>query len=363
MFILVDGIMGSGKTYYAVDYIKKNHNKYYKVLNNINGFKYQDNIQKLYFDVAPDNSVSMLDHFDELKSIYDRPETDDNDLIDYMIQHDFIKKESEKIIPLLMVIDEAQNYFNKKDELLIWVQTYHRHFYCDFILITQSYNLIYSSYLKQFEYFVHSIPLSRKLIKNGFSYQKHISVPYRDGKTGTKFEDVKLKHNPDVFAMYQSGDKVRVKSVFRKYFVYILIFALLFVSLIYFMFNYFFSPSQEKKSIKQNIETHRNVTGQRNVTSGKRDYTSVNEGDRYLRIKCFGDRCIDEKLHIDFKIQDMPYLLEQTGSKFLRSEVPARNYVILYMIATVDFFNLFEGASNENKGLSLLPGIGSSASR
>ena len=352
MFILVDGIMGSGKTYYAVNYIYENRGKYHRIFTNINGFKFFDNIEPLYFDYAPDGSKSLLDYFSDLKDIYDRPDTTDDDLHSYLIENNFIIRNGESFKPFLVVIDEAQNYFDKKNDLLIWMQTYHRHLYCDFILITQAYNLLYSSYHKQFEYFVHAIPLSRQLFTNKFKYQKHVSVPYRDTKPGTKVGDILLPHKKDVFSMYQSGDKVRVKSFIHKYIYYFLGFVFLMIVGFIFFVNYFFGSHSTTK----HIEKKSHIIKTTNVKKVKNDY--VDDGYRYLRIRCFNYRCFYSDLHIDFDFRDLNHLIDITSSKFIRADRFSYGYVYVYLIASPKFLSLFQGASKNETDFSLLPSFG-----
>ncbi len=342
MFILVDGIMGSGKTYYAVNFIKENIDKYYKIYTNINGFKFNkfSNILPLYFDYAPDGSLSLLDYFQKLKEIYDTPDTDDNDLHQYLLDNDFIDSSKK---PFLVVIDEAQNYFDKKTDLLIWMQTYHRHLFIDFILITQSASLLHSSYLKQFEYFIHSIPLSRQLTNSKFKYQKHISFPYRDGKYGTKVDTITLDKKEDIFSLYQSGDKVRVKSVLHKYIYYFAGFIVILIVFFVYLLGMFFSPpskSKESSSLKK-----RHDFAPKKHLEDKDSSATYRSNSKYIRIKCFKYNCYGKS--IKFDLRDLDFLVKYTGSRFLRSVTNGR-YVEIYLIATQKFLDLFETKGYRN---------------
>ncbi len=345
MFILIDGIMGSGKTYYAVNFIKENLDKYYKIYTNINGFKFNkfSNVLPLYFDYAPDGSLSLLDYFQKLKDIYDIPNTNDNDLHQYLLENDFIDSSKK---PFLVVIDEAQNYFDRKTDLLIWMQTYHRHLFCDFILITQSASLLHSSYLKQFEYFIHSIPLSRQLFSNKFKYQKHIAYPYRDGKLGTKVSTITLPKSNDIFDIYQSGDKVRTKSVVNKYIYFFIGLILLVVLSFLYLFNTFFS-SDSKKDTKT---TNKSVTRQTNISSVKDKSKNIsynNSSNKYFVIKCLNSYC--SKDYISFAFDDLEFLLKESNSKLLRFKTISNDYIILYLFVSDDFFKFFERRKQDEK--------------
>ena len=363
MFILVTGNPGSGKSYFAVHYMMQHREKYHKIFTNINGFKYSGNIEPLYFDTTLDGSLSFLDHMARLKEIYDEPGTTDDDLLDYLLQVDYVSRSGDDIKPFLVVIDEAHNYFDRKNDLLVWVQSYHRHLYSDFILLTQSSGLIYSSYQKLFEYFVNAVPSSRRGFSRRFRYQKHISVPYRDGKFGTKFEDFTIKHDPKIFDMYKSGDKVRSKSAFTRYLYFVLVAVLLAVGLAYYMYAHIFFPAEEKSSKLSSASSDkrsevRHVVKSSDVAASP----GLSDGDRYLMVRCFAGRCSDQNRRIEFSLSDLPKLLEISSSQYLRKEIRGRHYVVLYLIATRDFFNLFQGASNEKKGFTVFNPFSASGS-
>jgi len=49
MFVLVTGKPGSGKSYYAIDYMFSNKENYFSIESNINGLKFDGNIVALNF--------------------------------------------------------------------------------------------------------------------------------------------------------------------------------------------------------------------------------------------------------------------------------------------------------------------------
>lgn len=214
MFVLIDGVMGSGKTYYAVHRAYKSMQDYYKVYTNINEFKYQYNIYELKWNW-------LFSHLVNLKEIYDLSDTDDSHLLEYLIDNDIIGQNKERI---LIVLDEAHNQFDKKVDVLTWFITYHRHLYIDVLLITQSYSLINREYYKLMEYFIHAVPASRRLVASNFRYKKYMAVPFSEKDTFVGSET--LSFDDSIFALYGSGDKVKVKSFVRKYVIYaVLIFS------------------------------------------------------------------------------------------------------------------------------------------
>ena len=71
----------------------------------------------------------------------------------------------------LFVIDEAHNFFQTKDDVLVWWLTYHRHLYQDIFLITQNLALIDRKYKPLAEYFYKAVPSSLRLNKKVFKYK------------------------------------------------------------------------------------------------------------------------------------------------------------------------------------------------
>jgi len=343
MIILLDGIMGSGKSYYAVDFIFKKKNDYYKIYTNIDGFKYSENIEPFKFSW-------FIDILTELKLIYDDENSSDEDLWEYLYSIGFLNSnQKEDIKPVLFVIDEAHNFFDKKNDLLTWFITYHRHYFIDAILITQTYSLIHSSYHKLFENIIHAIPASRRLLNSNFKYQKHIKLPISDGKYGTYSGDIYLKKNPKVFAMYQSGDRVRTKSYLHKYIYYFIGFVIL----------GFFAFYKLKQQLTPESKKDTNVNkSESNIT--KKIYKDVSSltfsTKHYLIIKCIDSTCkgVDKTLNIVFNIDDLEELLSNTDSKYLRAKKINDNFAYLYLLVNDEFLELFKKRSDKNEGFHII---------
>ena len=342
MITIIDGLMGSGKTYYAVDFIFNHKNDYSKIYTNIDSFKYQHNIKPLKFSY-------VLGILEAAKAIYDQEDTSDQDIWNYLFSEGFLNSsDSSEILPVLLVIDEAHNEFDKKNELLTWFITYHRHLFIDAILITQTFNLIHYSYHKLFESILHAIPSSRQLIGNKFKYQKHIKLPIQDGKFGTLTGEIYLKKDQEVFSMYQSGDKVRSKSLINKYLYYIIVFVAAGAFGFYQLINYL-SPEPIEPIHKKSY----------NVDSNTVKTTSNHKlkGLTYLKVNCFSVSCQNKKQNINFNIDDLQMLLDSTNSKYLRSVKVSDSFANVYLLVSSDFINLFLGAKkNEknNNGFSFL---------
>ncbi len=320
MFIGIDGIMGSGKTYYAVDYMYKNMQKYYKIYNNINGFQYQYNIFPLSFGWL----FGHLRHCHDIFLIQREQDiTNDDVIFDYLVENSILGKDRK---PVLIVIDEAHNEFSKKDDFLTWVITYSRHYYIDFILITQSYTLINREYFKIFEYFLSATPASRKLSQSTFSYTKYIAPPFnKDTKVGTEY----LKARSDVFAFYKSGDKVRVKSFLRKYLLITILIALVTVFAFFQYIQVFFGSSTKKVEVSERL-----------ISS-----SSISNSSKFLSFNCVNNFCIvnDKKI----KFSDLIYLVKNSNSKVVRSDIFSDKYAEISILATPLFFSFIERKSDE----------------
>jgi zona occludens toxin len=324
MFICIDGIMGSGKTYYAVHKIYNSMQEYYKIYTNINEFNFKYNIQKLDWS-------NLRAHLVNLNEIYKDESTDDTNLVEYLSNNDIIGEKKERT---LLVIDEAHNFFDKKDDILTWFITYHRHIYIDVILITQSYTLLNREYYKLMEYYIMATHASRRLISSNFSYQKYMSAPFND-KSFVGYET--LSHNKVVFDLYQSGDKVKVKSFARKYLLYaIIIIIALLVGFSLFL-NKFFSP---QKALENNVN---NITKTAKVEKLDNIYNS------FVQINCISQKCIINNTKI--YLSDLEYLIKITNSRVVSRKVYSSSYTEMSLLVTLQFLNLITKEKNEKNNI------------
>ncbi len=425
MDILIDGTKGSGKSYYAVNYIAENYKKYATIYCNINGFKfnrvhtrhvvvrwivaydmslldyyYQYKIYKGVNWMSPPNVRALnwdkiLDVVQDCKDIYDREtqninEFDDtielDDLfIDYLLDIGFIhhnpayqknldlienRKRKNFIsrfflnifspvtfvpqyLTVLVVIDEANNFFDKRstDPLLVWLMSYSRHMYIDFILLTQSNTDINQTYLKRMESFFFALPTERQTRPGYRKYKKHIKVPYYDSKGGTHAGDVFVKEKQEVFNLYKSGNKTNSTSIFIKYIIYLLLFIVTAVGFAIFLFNYYFATdvevvdTTEKKNTK-NVVVKKIIN---KITSDLPDHAI------YIKFNCINNECVHDDIR--FNIADLPYVLEATGSKYLRSKEISKNYSVVHILASQQFRTLFIGANENETNNNSLGGI------
>ncbi|RRS30987.1 MAG: hypothetical protein P794_05050 [Epsilonproteobacteria bacterium (ex Lamellibrachia satsuma)] len=342
MITIIDGLMGAGKTYYSVDFIYNNHDKYFNVFTNIDGFKFYDNVKPLKFSY-------ILGVLDDLKSIYDREDTTDQDLWTHLYSIGFLNSSDKDFIkPVLIVMDEAHNEFDKKNDLLTWLITYHRHLFIDLILITQTFSLIHYSYHKLFESILHAMPSSRQIIGNKFKYQKHIKLPITDGKYGTFVGDVFLKKNKAVFDLYQSGDKVRSKNLLRRYIYLIAAGVVLVLVGFYFVVNYFFPSSVPSVSSSLPVQSDKKTV----VRHASKPVVFSNA--KYIKLDCYLTTCTSKSENIDLNVDDLQYLLKDTNSKVTSTLKFSKDRAFVYLLASPEFLGLFHNRSDKNeKGFSL----------
>lgn len=392
MFVLVTGKPGSGKSYYAVNYIYSNKDNYFSIECNINGIRFSDNVTALNFK-------RLYKIIEECKRIYDsqiaslgdgsQANVIDEPIIDYLLSIGFIEfnpkydeyikaldyrdnanpvisfflnlfkplKSEPKYKPSLFVIDEAQNHFSSIDRLtgksagvdpvLIWWIAYHRHLCMDVILLTQHYEKLQSSYLKDIEYFLDAVPASR-IIGRSFKYNKYIKIPYY--KTNLA-ETIKLPKKKEVFELYDSGDRIRSKNVVIPWIIFSLVLLVAVVSFFYyFVSSSFGSPDSTNEDIKKiDIGKPTYIHKPKVVSKPVHNIDNV-AGLKYLSFVCYSGSCHNSDYAVNLSILDLDKLLKSTGSKFLRQKVVNKRLGIIEIFALVsdDFLDLFE---NSNQGV------------
>ncbi len=229
MLQVFTGVPGSGKTYFAVDYVyncfidekHKDFGKFKRFFTNINEFKFDQ------FNNQTD-TAHFLDFDDIKQKIYQLrilylQKNPDTVLIE--------KAKESNLYDSLFIIDEAHNYFSEQDDVLIWWLSYHRHLHQDIILITQNISLIQKKYLSFSEFFYKAVPPSLRLFSSVFAYKQYITPQlYKNSLTIT----IKLKFRRSVFSLYGSGANTQSTKVIYKF----LIIAVIAVSVVVFGIKY-----------------------------------------------------------------------------------------------------------------------------
>lgn len=241
MVTFLTGVPGSGKSYKAVFTIFNNFSDNEKAKKDLKKdfLNCYTNINEFKFDLV--DNVFLLD-MDDLKSklkqlhkLY-KSKANDEELI--------AKCKEFEIYKSLFVIDEAHNYFDNNDPVLIWWLSYHRHLYQDIMLITQNLSLIFSKYKSFSEFFYRAKSTTVSLDRNTFKYDVYINSRLA---MNAKSHTEKLPKLQDVFELYQSGDSVGAPNILLRFYLFSAFFIFFVVVMAYF---YFSSPDKEVDSNK-----------------------------------------------------------------------------------------------------------------
>jgi zona occludens toxin len=150
----------------------------------------------------------------------------------------------------LFIIDEAHNFFDAKNDVLVWWLSYHRHLHQDIILITQNLALIYRKYLTFGEFFYRAVPSSLRLRGGVFTYHQFVNYKlYKTSHTDT----IKVKFNKAVYDLYGSGANTQGKKVILKFII--IGFVLFLIVVIFFKFISFGSGGNHDKNASTSVNS------------------------------------------------------------------------------------------------------------
>ena len=195
---LIIGVQGSGKSYRAVKKIFDERDNYVSILTNINEIKIDGNIAKLNFDKF------IADIISPLHAMFKK----DNDISDTELNAKFNELSNISDGLKLIVVDEAQNFFNKKNDVINWLVTYHRHFNIELILISQLVQGIHSDH-RIFNNVYEALNPSKQFIPKKIRYNHYLGLPANSTNFLRK-ENLPIDDN--VFSLYGSGGKVKKKN-------------------------------------------------------------------------------------------------------------------------------------------------------
>lgn len=231
MFRIIQGAPGSGKSFYAVNYLKK--------------FCTYD---KLYDIMLLNSDVLLVTNIDDVKvqhmTINDFRE---KDLINPEILKEYLNSHNYKRV--IYIHDEAQKILGGiRDNREFFFFEYHRHLGIDCFLICPTVSALPRRLTEIAEYIIEAKPKTISII--GFGYY------LKDSKTGGKIGAITLKKDVNVFRLYKSFDIKEVEGP-KKLILHKLIaggivmccsFALVFVMLNR-AFENRMSPSKQKASV------------------------------------------------------------------------------------------------------------------
>lgn len=190
---LVDGVPGSGKTYYVVHHIV---DKYKDKLSEVQVYA---NIESL---VIP--HIDLQEHVDKstVEKVFTVP------YFEKLIRDSGKEKH-------LIIIDEAQKFFHKKfycQDVFYFFQ-YHRHLGLDIYIVTQSEKLIPIQIVSMAETVIHAQPRSVSLLGE---------LKYVTKVAGENVDRMVLKPDQKIYDLYRSMSKKegeKPKNVFKKYLI------------------------------------------------------------------------------------------------------------------------------------------------
>lgn len=333
MAILLTGLQGSGKSYFAMHKMYNERDKFYRIYTNIDGLRATDKIHALDFNGFI-NDIIMPSY-----DLIVNQDKSFEDCISYLKSVDFLPENVSKENRIMIVVDEAQNHFSKKNAQLSWLITQHRHLFMELILITQKYTLLHSDYYL-FNLVYDAVPPVKQFNKKVIAYNEYAGLPINNDNFVRKFA---LKKNQVIFDLYVSGDKVESPNILKR-FIFMGLGALLFVGLtVYYLMNTLgehdeITPIDNKVNIteKVNIKKYSNAD-------------SSSDSPTYLKLDCFSNICKNKKNKIEISLDDFEGLLKETDSKYLHSEKLSSNRAFIFLLASPDFMGLFTNRSEKNE--------------
>jgi len=333
MAILLTGLQGSGKSYYAMHKMYNEREKFYRIYTNIDGLKSTDKIHSLNFNKFVDDIVIPC---------YDLVVKEDKSFetaIEFLQDENFLPENVSKNNRIMVVIDEAQNHFAKKNQYLSWLITQHRHLYLELILITQKFSLLHTDYYL-FNLVYDAVPPVKQFNKNSISYKEYTGLPISDTNFVRKFS---IKKDQAIFAMYVSGDAVDSPFVLKRFIfmgVGVLFFA---VMSLYFLVDYLSPKEKVVEELTKDMEI------KKRVEYIDDDIAEKYEGFTYIKLSCVDKMCTNKMLHINMNINDLNSTIINSGSKFLSVNDKGLFFSSVFILASKSFINLFQGANDGNK--------------
>jgi hypothetical protein len=229
---IIDGKIGSGKTYYAVYHILK---KYY----------HYDEILDEYF---PRKNLVLISNIDGLKLEHIALDAEvEKHGLEYVFSEQYVNSLRDgRKFPIIFLIDEAQSpkFFHRKyyNERVFYFFQYSRHYGVDAFLITQDVDSLAKEIRVLPEYTIHAVSRTHT---TGYNFQyKFIS---NDEVTKTKF----VKIDKSVFRVYKSfnfDETEKPKPVYIRYFIFIAAAFICAILAFKFIFLSNFGPKNNKDS-------------------------------------------------------------------------------------------------------------------
>jgi len=352
----ITGIPGGGKSSYAVLRLIKTFGKdeeHKKLISNsliipdvnqaytnINEFKFYK-----FSNVHQYHHEDILNKLTSLHELYQKYKATDTELQDKCDELD--------INHAVFVIDEAHNFFDAKNKVLIWWFSYHRHLNHHIIFMTQNLSLVESKYKSFPEFFYKAVPASLKIFDTHLILKKYTSSRLsKVSETGK----IKFKKFPELYDYYGAGANHNSKSVVLPYIIMSVVF--LFLSLSYFLF---FRPNAPDELAAQTSTNYAaNSPGSNSLQSPKnRDSKIISDtynitDKTYIKIYCSLNECFYKDISLpinfitDIKKFNSQILFKQKISTFITK------YTLLIDSSLISMFdistkNYILGVRNDDK--------------
>jgi hypothetical protein len=343
MAVLIEGLQGSGKSYYAVYRMHHDSQKYSKIFTNIDGIKTTEKIYSLEFkrftnDILIDcyNSQVINDGtFEESIAILQKFN---------ILPHDVSKNNR-----VLIVIDEAQNYFGKSVKLepaLVWFITQHRHLYIELYLITQKYTLLRNDYhLFNLVYKAYS-PV-KQFDNKKIRYAEYAGLPLSDDNLSKKFT---LPKEQQVYSMYISGDKVESPSILKRFLWLFIIMILLLVGAFYLFLSAFLTDvSSEEASnsvLEHYVQLPENNVNALSSTVEKKLYRFVVSDDGYFYVR-------ETESRENYPVKLLQYIKDNYFITVIDKKDMGYGLTIVYVVCKTDLTAFLEPVQSQNKTFSI----------
>ena len=354
MIKAITGVMGAGKSYLAMyilyynfgldEEIKKKLKNVFeyknveKCLTNIAGCKYDkfENVKKLIWKA----------YYEKIKELYEIYQDCDPETVDAVMETECKRME---IWNLLVVIDECHNMLNKKDDVLVWYFTYHRHLHHEVVLLTQLLNQVNACYKNIVETFYRAIPSSHTIGKS------RVYKRYMRSNLSAKSEmtpALKIVSKQEIFDTFVSGAHTKKDNYFGKRLLKILIAFVVLGIMAYLMMKYGFSNGEEEETKIVTKEKPKEKIPRQN---SKTVVTEIKEdlADKIHKVAyCSKSKnvCIFNENYFSYEM--FYFYLKETKSKVFTERVPNTAFYELNLVLPSDFFLLKSGDSNDQNNSS-----------
>ncbi len=345
MAVLIEGLQGSGKSYYAVYKMYHDGDKYAKIFTNIDGIKQTDKILPLEFRSFVNNI--LIDCYNSQVAM----DGDFKESIEILQKFNILPPNVDENNRVLIVVDEAQNYFGKSVKLepaLVWFITQHRHLYIELYLITQKYTLLRPDY-HLFNLVYKAYPPVKQFNKNKIRYMEYAGLPLTEDNLSKKFT---LPKEQQVYDMYVSGDKVESPSILKRFFwLFIILLLFLFLALYFFISIFVSSPSQEETSHKVDQQVQeilqREQPKHKVDNSNQNLYTFVVWDDGYFNIREIeGD--------IDYPVKFLSYLKDNYFVTVVDKINMGQGMTMIYVICNDTLSTFLSKPKTEKQGFKTM---------